>query len=50
MQYRKLIAQGVEKGVNAKEIVVDQTLLGEINLKKCREFCMVKTLFVNSKK
>ena len=29
--YKKLIAQGVEKGVNTKAIVVDQTLLGKIN-------------------
>lgn len=29
--YKKLIAQGVEKGTNDQGIVVDQTLLGEIN-------------------
>ena len=43
--YKKLIAQGIEKGVNVKTIVVDQTLLGGINNGIDLTYTNIKTFF-----
>jgi hypothetical protein len=43
--YKKLIAQGVEKGINTEAIVVDQTLLGEIVNKKNLVSTNIKTFW-----